>query len=240
MSKTSTNRVLLKISGECCCPAQERGIVMDSVLELVRQLKDIAQTGTQLAVVMGGGNILRGSQFKAANNAIEEVTAHTMGMLATVLNGLAIRDALESIGQPARLLTAIEMNVVAEAYTWRGAIKHLEKGRVVLLAGGTGSPFVTTDTAAAQRALELNASVLLKATKVDGVYSEDPVKNPNAVFFEQLNYEEFRAKNLRVLDQECIAKCSEHNMPILVFNYRTPGNLVRAVSGEKIGTRIAR
>lgn len=211
---------------------------MISVEQLARQIAEIAEHEIQIALVMGGGNILRGSEFMAANHRIEEATAHYMGMLATVLNGLAIQDALKSLGQDARLLTAIPMETIAEPYTRRGAIEHLENHRIVLLSGGTGSPFVTTDTAAAQRALELGAEILLKATKVDGVYSEDPVKNPSAKLFPRLTYEEFRAKNLRVLDQECVAKCAEHRMPIRVFNYRTEGNLLRTCTGEKIGTII--
>ena len=231
-------RILLKVSGETCCPVGERGIVMDAVNLLARQIREAAQTGVQIGLVMGGGNILRGSRFQAASQSIQAATAHTMGMLATIINGLAIQDALESVGQPVRLLTTIPMQSVADPYTRRNAIRHLEKGRVVLFAGGTGSPFVTTDTAAAQRAIELGAEILFKATKVDGVYGDDPEKNPDAIFYPALSYEEFRAKNLRVLDQECLVKCQENQMPIRVFNYRTEGNLVRAVLGEKIGTLI--
>lgn len=211
---------------------------MDAVNLLARQIRDAAQTGVQIAVVMGGGNILRGSQFIAANQSIQTATAHTMGMLATIINGLAIQDALESVGQPTRLLTAIPMNAVADPYTRRDALRQMQKGRVVLLSGGTGSPYVTTDTAAAQRAIELGADVLLKATKVDGVYSDDPEKNPNAVYYPSLAYDEFREKNLRVLDQECVAKCKENKMPIRVFNYRTEGTILRAVLGEEVGTLI--
>jgi len=231
-------RILLKISGETCCPADERGIVMEAVHLLARQIGEAARTGLQIGVVMGGGNILRGSQYKAASQSIQAATAHTMGMLATVMNGLAIQDALESLGQPVRLLSAVPMPTVADLYTRRDAIRHLEKGRVVLLSGGTGSPYVTTDTAAAQRAIELGADFLFKATKVDGVYSDDPEKNPDAVYYPSLSYNEFLAKNLRVLDQECIVKCKENQMPIRVFNYRTEGNLARAARGEEIGTLI--
>ncbi len=238
MSVPTARRVLLKVSGETCCPSGERGIVMDAVNHLARQIRDAAQTGAQIAVVMGGGNILRGSQFIACNQSIQTATAHTMGMLATIINGLAIQDALESVGQPTRLLTAIAMNAVADPYTRRDALRQMQKGRVVLLSGGTGSPYVTTDTAAAQRAIELGADVLLKATKVDGVYSDDPEKNPNAVYYPSLTYDEFREKNLRVLDQECVAKCKENKMPIRVFNYRTEGTILRAVLGEEIGTLI--
>ncbi len=232
------HRVLLKVSGECFCPASGRGIAMDSVMHLARQVADVAKQGVQIAIVMGGGNILRGGQFKASNAGIQESTAHTMGMLATVINGLALQDAIELVGQPTRLMTAFAMDAVAEPYRRRRALRHLEKGRIILLAGGTGSPFVTPDTAAAQRALELGVDVLLKATKVDGVYSDDPEKNPNATFFSELTYEDVRNKNLRIMDQESIAKCGEHGMPMMVFNFRTEGNLRRALLGETIGTLI--
>ena len=236
MSESRFRRVVLKISGECFCGENQRGIAMDALMPLAERIA--AVRGVQIAVVMGGGNILRGGQFKAANASIQEATAHSMGMLATVINGLALQDALELAGQPTRLLTAIPMNSVAEPYTRREAIRHLEKGRVVLLAGGTGSPFVTTDTAAAQRALELGADVLLKATKVDGVYSDDPNTNPNAVFYSELTYDAVRTQRLRIMDQESIAKCEEHKMPVMVFNFRTEGNLERAILGEQVGTII--
>jgi uridylate kinase len=188
---------------------------------------------------MGGGNILRGGQFtKAANNAIHEATAHYMGMLATVINGLALQDAIENLGGNTRLMTALHIDTVAEPYIRRKAIRHLEKGRIILLAGGTGSPCVTTDTAAAQRALELQADVLLKATKVDGVYSDDPEKNPHAVLYSKLSYDDVLRQNLRVMDQEAIAKCKDYTMPIMVFNFRKEGNLERALGGERIGTWI--
>ncbi len=231
-------RVILKISGECFCPANDRGISMDSVMLLAQQVASVARQGVQIAIVMGGGNILRGGQFKANNASIQESTAHYMGMLATVINGLALQDAIELVGQPTRLMTAFSMNAVAEPYLRRRAVHHLENGRIILLAGGTGSPFVTTDTAAAQRALELSADVLLKATKVDGVYSDDPEKNPSAKFLSELTYEEVRQQNLRIMDQESIAKCGEHGMPIMIFNFRTAGNLERALLGERVGTVI--
>lgn len=213
---------------------------MDSVMHLAQQVADVARKGVQIAIVMGGGNILRGGQFKAANAAIQESTAHYMGMLATVINGLALQDAIELVGQPTRLMTAFPMEAVAEPYLRRRAVRHLEKGRIILLAGGTGSPFVTTDTAAAQRALELGADVLLKATKVDGVYSDDPEKNSNATFFPALTYDKVRELNLRIMDQESIAKCGEHGMPVMIFNFRTEGNLERALLGDRIGTLISR
>ena len=175
-------RVVLKISGESFCLDGERGISMEAVTHIATQTYQAAQQGVQIAIVIGGGNILRGAQFTAGNTVIQEATAHYMGMLATVINGLALQDALESLGCETRLLTAVHMDGVAEPYIRRRARRHLEKGRVIILAAGTGSPFVTTDTAAAQRALELEADALLKATRVDGIYSEDPEKNPHAVF----------------------------------------------------------
>ena len=189
--------------------------------------------------MIGGGNILRGAQFTAGNTAVQEATAHYMGMLATVINGLALQDGLESLGCETRLLTAIRMDGVAEPYIRRRARRHLEKGRIVILAAGTGSPFVTTDTAAAQRALELEADILLKATRVDGVYSDDPEKNPHAVFYSELSYHNVREQNLRVMDTTAIAQCMEHDMPILVFNFRKEGNIERAVNGDRIGTLIS-
>ena len=191
-----------------------------------------------MAVVIGGGNILRGGSFTAGNTAIQEATAHYMGMLATVINGLALQDALESLGAETRLMTAIRMDGVAEPYIRRRARRHLEKGRIVILAAGTGSPFVTTDTAAAQRALELGADILMKATRVDGVYSDDPEKNPHAMLYRDLTYQQVREQNLRVMDATAISQCMEHGMPILVFNYRRDGNIERAVAGERIGTLI--
>ncbi|MBR0225388.1 MAG: UMP kinase [Thermoguttaceae bacterium] len=233
-------RILLKLSGESFCPADQRGISMDSVNALASQIVKIAKTGVQIAVVMGGGNILRGAQFKASNGAssIKEATAHYMGMLATVMNGLALLDAIEALGQPARLTSAVEAKAVAEPYIGRRAKRHLEKGRVVILAGGTGSPFVTTDTAAAQRALELDCDVIFKATKVKGVYSDDPEKNPNAVFYPELTYEDIKGRELRVMDSESFAKCSGRNVPIMIFNFREEGNLERAAAGEHVGTII--
>jgi uridylate kinase len=232
-------RVLLKLSGESFCRVGERGISMGEVTHIATQVAQAKQQGTEIAIVIGGGNILRGSQFAAGSSSIHEATAHYMGMLATVLNGLALQDAIESIGAECRLMTAIRMEGVAEPYIRRRARRHLEKGRIVILAGGTGSPYVTTDTAAAQRALELEANILLKATKVDGVYSEDPEKNPHAVLYPELHYNTLREKNLRVMDATAIAQCMEHDLPILVFNYKREGNIERAVSGERVGTMIS-
>lgn len=236
--KREARRIVLKISGESFCPVHDRGISMTSVNHLASQIANVARQGVQIVVVMGGGNILRGAQFKAANSSIQESTAHYMGMLATVINGLALQDAIEAQNQPTRLMSALEMKTVAEPYIRRRAARHLEKGRVVIIAGGTGSPFVTTDTAAAQRALELEADILLKATKVDGIYSDDPEKNVDAVLFHQLTYEQVREKHLKIMDSEAIAKCAEHQMPVMVFNFRKEGNLERAALGEQVGTLV--
>ena len=231
-------RVLLKLSGDSFARLGERGISMDEVVHIARQTVQAASRGVQVAVVIGGGNILRGASFTAGNTGVQEATAHSMGMLATVIKGLALQDALESVGAQTRLMTAIRMEGVAEPYIRRRAKRHLEKGRIVILAAGTGSPFVTTDTAAAQRSLELEADILMKATRVDGVYSDDPEKNPHAVLYRELTYQQVREQNLRVMDATAISQCMEHAMPILVFNYRKEGNIERAVAGEKIGTII--
>ncbi|HZN32897.1 MAG TPA: UMP kinase [Pirellulaceae bacterium] len=232
-------RVVLKLSGESFSHGGERGLGMQEVVQIASQVKQAADAGCQIGLVIGGGNILRGSHFKNANAGIQEATAHYMGMLATVINALALQDALESLGCETRVMTAIHMAGVAEPYIRRRAKRHLEKGRIVILAAGTGSPFVTTDTAAAQRAMELDAEILLKATRVDGVYSDDPERNPHAMLYSELDYATVRERNLRVMDSTAIAHCMEHNMPILVFNFRKDGNILRAVRGEKVGTRIS-
>ena len=236
--KSLYRRVILKISGEGFVHPSERGISMNAVVHLAQQTNRAAQHGAQIAIVIGGGNILRGAQFTSGNACIHEATAHYMGMLATVMNGLALQDALESLGCQTRLMTAIRMDGVAEPYIRRRARRHLEKGRIVILAAGTGSPFVTTDTAAAQRALELDAGILIKATRVDGVFSDDPEKNPHAVLYSQLSYEDVMRQNLRVMDTEAIAKCRQYEMPIMVFNFRKEGNIEKAVMGERVGTLI--
>ena len=232
-------RVLLKLSGESFARQGERGISMEEVVHIARQTVQAVSRGAELAVVIGGGNILRGGSFTAGNTAIQEATAHSMGMLATVINGLALQDALESLGVQTRLMTAIRMEGVAEPYIRRRAKRHLEKGRIVILAAGTGSPFVTTDTAAAQRALELDADILMKATRVDGVFSDDPEKNPHAILYRDLTYQQVREQNLRVMDATAISQCMEHAMPILVFNYRKEGNIERAFAGDRIGTLVS-
>lgn len=232
-------RVILKISGEGLCGEGRRGITMSCVVDLAQQIARAARSGVQIVVVPGGGNILRGAQFTAGSAAIQEATAHYMGMLATVINGLALQDALESLGIETRLASAIRIENVAEPYIRRRIDRHLEKGRVVIVAAGTGRPFVTTDTAAAQAALEFKADILLKATKVDGVFSDDPVRNPHAVLYSRLTYADYLARNLRVLDKEAVTKCAEHGMPILVFNFHTAGNIERAIRAEPVGTRIS-
>ncbi|MGE0757898.1 MAG: UMP kinase, partial [Pirellulaceae bacterium] len=194
-------RVVLKLSGESFAHAGERGISMEEVLQIARQIYQAQKLGSEIAIVIGGGNILRGGQFKASSAGIQEATAHYMGMLATVINGLALQDALESLGCQTRLMTAIRMDGVAEPYIRRRGRRHLEKKRIIILAAGTGGPFVTTDTAAALRALELEANAVLKATRVDGVYSDDPEKNPHAVLFPELEYNTVLEKRLRVMDQ---------------------------------------
>lgn len=233
-------RLILKISGEGFSPEGGRGIAMQSVAHIAEQTYRAALCGTQIAIVLGGGNILRGAQFTSGSSHIHEATAHYMGMLATVMNGLALQDALESLGCPTRVMTAIKMDGVAEPYIRRRALRHLEKGRLVIFVAGTGSPFVTTDTAAAQRALELDADILLKATRVNGVYSSDPEKDPDALFYETLTYDDVMSQHLKIMDQQAISKCQEYDMPVRVFNFRVEGNIELAVQGENVGTLISR
>lgn len=236
--KLAYKRVLLKVSGNSFCRPGESGISMSEVSNLSEQIKRVHATGVELAIVCGGGNILRGKQFAAVDSAINAPTAHYMGMLATVINGLALQDALENIGVPTRLLTAIRMEGVAEPFIRRRCVRHLEKGRVVILAAGTGSPFVTTDTAAALRARELEADIVMKGTRVDGVYSEDPEINPHAVLYPEVTFEEVLSKDLGVMDAQAVHHCMEAKIPILVFNYQRVGNIEAAIAGESIGTRV--
>ncbi|MBQ18342.1 MAG: UMP kinase [Planctomycetaceae bacterium] len=231
-------RVLLKMSGESFCRSGESGISMAEVASISEQIQRVVASGVQLAIVCGGGNILRGKKFSAVSAAINAPTAHYMGMLATVINGLALQDALENVGVATRLQSAIRMEGVAEPFIRRRCVRHLEKGRVVILAAGTGSPFVTTDTAAALRAREIEADVVLKATRVDGIYAEDPEKNPHAVRYTDITYRDILAQNLEVMDAQAIHHCMEHKLPIVVFNYQKTGNIERVIAGEKIGTRV--
>src|SRR5438094_3430226 len=217
--KPKYQRVVLKLSGEGFGHSGKSGISIDETLSIARQAQRVVRSGVQLAIVVGGGNILRGRQFSAGGEVIKESTAHYMGMLATVLNGLALQDALETLRCETRLQTAIRMENVAEPYIRRRALRHLEKGRVVILAGGTGNPFVTTDTAAALKARELEADILLKATRVDGVYSDDPERNPHAIRYEKLTYNQVIRDNLRVMDTAAIDLCRLAKLPILVFNF---------------------
>jgi len=231
-------RVLLKMSGESFCRPGESGISMVEVASISDQIQRVVETGVQLAIVCGGGNILRGKNFAAVSHAINAPTAHYMGMLATVINGLALQDALENVGVPTRLQSAIRMEGVAEPFIRRRCLRHLEKGRVVILAAGTGSPFVTTDTAAALRAREIEADVVLKATRVDGIYAEDPEKNPHAVLYNEITYQDVLRQGLEVMDAQAIHHCMEHRLPIVVFNYRKVGNIERVIAGERVGTRV--
>lgn len=237
--KPRYRRVVLKLSGEGFGHSGKSGISIDETLNVARQAKRVLERGVQLAIVVGGGNILRGTSFSAGGEIIKEGTAHYMGMLATVLNGLALQDALESLKCETRLQTAIRMETVAEPYIRRRCSRHLEKGRIVILAGGTGNPFVTTDTAAALRARELEADILLKATRVDGIYSEDPEINPHAIRFEKMTYAQVMRDNLRVMDLAAISLCRENKLPILVFNFKREGNIERAIAGHSIGTMVS-
>ncbi len=231
-------RVLLKLSGEAFCRPGSSGIDPDELALIAAQIKDAHQTGTQLAVVVGGGNFVRGASFARAAH-IHQATADYMGMLATVMNGLALKEALLHIGVESRVLSAIDIRAVAEPFIRGRAIRHLEKGRVVILVAGTGNPFCTTDTCAALRATELECSLLLKATKVDGVYTADPHKDPTATRYAYLSFTEAIQKNLGVMDMTAITMCREQDIPVLVFEFKTPGNIRRVIDGEDIGTLVA-
>ncbi|MCC6417809.1 MAG: UMP kinase [Gemmataceae bacterium] len=236
--KPRYQRVILKLSGDAFGEKGKTGIDIDETLNVARQAKRVADRGVQLAIVVGAGNILRGKQFSAGGEVIREGTAHYMGMVATVLNGLALQDALETLDCQTRLMTAIRMETVAEPYIRRRCTRHLEKGRIVILAGGTGNPFVTTDTAAALRARELGADILLKATRVDGVFTEDPEKNPHAIRYEKLTFDKVIRDNLGVMDTAAIDLCRAGKLPILVFNFKREGNIERAIAGHTIGTLV--
>lgn len=231
-------RVLLKLSGESFCRPGEGGISVEEVSRIAREVSRVAERGVEIAVVVGGGNILRGAQLSRGADVIKEATAHYMGMTATVINGLALQDALESLGRPTRLMSTIRMDEVAEPFIRRRALTHLERGRVVILATGTGSPFVTTDTAAALRGKELGVEVLMKATRVDGVYSADPEKNPHAILYEALTYDQVLRDELKVMDMTAIGMCLDNDLPILVFNFKREGNIERVIAGEPIGTWV--
>ncbi len=236
--KPKYNRILLKMSGEAFGHGGQTGISLDETINIAKQIKKVHEMGVEIAIVVGGGNILRGAQFSAQGEIIDKVTADHMGMLATIINGLALMETLEKIGLEVRLMSSLRVDSVAEFYIRRRAIRHLEKKRIVILAGGTGNPNVTTDTAAANRGVEIKADVLLKATRVDGIYTEDPEKNPHAVRYDHLTFKQVLDKQLKVMDLQGIATCQQHNLPILVFNYKKEGNIERAVLGHPIGTMV--
>jgi uridylate kinase len=229
-------RILLKLSGEALAGGAAFGIDAERVKQLGREVADVAAAGVQIGVVVGGGNIFRG--VAAAAQKMDRVTADQMGMLATVINSLALSDALEQMGVPTRVMTAIEMRQVAEPYIRRRAIRHLEKGRIVIFAAGTSNPYFSTDTAATLRALEIKAEVIAKATRVDGVYDQDPLKFPAAVKYGEITYLEVLSKALGVMDATSIAMCRDNKLPVIVFNLNTPGNIMRMSMGESIGTVI--
>jgi uridylate kinase len=230
-------RVLLKLSGEALLGAEDYGIDPKIIHRIAVEIGDISRSNIQIAVVIGGGNIFRGAGL--AESGIDRVTGDHMGMLATVMNSLALQDALESIGVDARVMSAVSVHDVCEDYIRRRAVRHLEKGRVVICAGGTGNPFFTTDTAAALRAIEIGADIVLKATKVDGVYSADPLKDPQAELFDELSYDRVIESKLGVMDANAIVLCRDHGMPIRVFNVFGEGNLGRLIKGEIIGTLVS-
>lgn len=232
--KSKYKRVLLKLSGEALLGEQKHGIDFNKVDIIAQQIKEINKMGIQLALVVGGGNIFRGTQAKG----IERVSADYMGMLATVINALALQNALEKHGVSSRVQTAIEMQKLAEPFIRRRAMRHLEKGRVVIFAGGTGNPYFTTDTAAALRAMEIDAQVIMKATKVDGVYDSDPVKNPDAKKFNKLTYLGALKRRLKVMDATALSLCMDNKLPIIVFNLNKYGNIKKVILGKRIGTVI--
>ncbi len=238
MPEKKYNRVLLKLSGESFCSRGGFGIDGQALQSIAQRVLDICSLGHQVAVVVGAGNFLRGANF-SQNSQIPRNTADYMGMLATIINACALQETLEKMGQPTRVLSAIEVSDVCEPFIRRRALRHLERGRVTILAGGTGNPFFTTDTCAALRASELDAELLIKATNVDGVYSDDPNKNPDAKLFEKLSYEDVFKKNLRVMDHSAISLCRDNGIPIIVLNIFKEENIVKAIRGEQVGTMIS-
>ncbi len=227
-------RILLKISGEGFCHEGGFGIEADELDLIARQCVEVAQMGVQLALVVGGGNFIRGATFSEKGH-IPRATADYMGMMATILNGVALQETMEKMGQPTRVMSAINVHSVAEPFIRRRAIRHLEKGRAVILAAGTGNPFFTTDTCAALRATELSVDVLLKATKVDGIYSADPKKDKDAIFYHDVSYDQVIREELKVMDLTAFAMCKQQKIPLVVFNMKVPGNIARVVRGEPRG-----
>jgi len=238
MTQRKCKRILLKISGESFCQPGGFGIDDSQCISIAEKIRDVAMLGTEVAVVNGAGNILRGEAF-SKNGTISRYTADYMGMLATIMNACALQETLEKIGQPARVLSAIEVAAICDEFTRRKAIKHLERKEVAILAGGTGNPFFTTDTCAALRASELGVDLLIKATKVDGVYDKDPMKYPDAKFYDHINYDDVLKNNLRIMDHPAISLCKENNIPIIVLNIFKNDNIIKAVKGEKVGTLIS-
>lgn len=239
MSKLTPHykRVILKISGESFSKDGISGINPDELNTIARQIADAAKLGTEIAVVVGGGNMIRGAEL-ASRVGIAQATADYMGMLGTVINALALKEAVEQQGQPARVMSALDVESVAEPFIRARALRHFEKGRVLILAAGTGNPFFTTDTCASLRAIELDADILLKATKVDGVYSSDPMIDENATKFDSLTFAEAISKQIGVMDLTALSMCMEHSLPIIVFNFKTEGNICKVVGGEHIGTLV--
>ncbi len=229
-------RILLKLSGEVLAGEGSFGVDSARVMALAGEIAEVARTGVQIGLVVGGGNFFRGVAAAARN--MDRVSADHMGMLATVINGLALQDALEKQGVPTRVMTAIEMHEVAEPYIRRRAIRHFEKGRIVIFAAGTSNPYFSTDTAATLRGLEIKAEVVAKATRVDGVYDKDPMTNSDAVRFSEIGYSDVLARNLKVMDASAVAMCRDNHMPIVVFNLNVRGNIMRMAMGEPIGTLI--
>ena len=229
-------RILLKLSGEALMGDRSYGIDPEKINEYAQEIKQIYDQKIEIAIVIGGGNIFRG--VSGSSKGIDRVQADYMGMLATVINGLALQSALENIEVPTRLQTALKIEAVAEPYIKRKAVRHLEKNRVVIFSAGTGNPFFTTDSAAVLRAVEINADVILKGTRVDGIYNEDPEKNKEAVKFDSLSFEEVLKKGLKIMDTTAFTLSQENKLPIIVFDMNTKGNLVRVVSGENIGTKV--
>jgi uridylate kinase len=236
MAEPYYKRVLLKLSGEALGGEQGYGIDPNTIITIAKEVKQVVELGVQLSLVIGGGNIFRG--LAASSKGMDRASADYMGMLATMINSLAMQDALEKVGVDTRVQSAIAMAEVAEPYIRRRAIRHLEKGRVVIFGAGTGNPYFTTDTAASLRAMEIGADVILKGTKVDGVYSADPKKDPTATKFEKLSYLEVLKKGLQVMDATAISLCMDNSLPIIVFDVTTDGNVVRVVCGDRIGTLV--
>ncbi len=235
-AKLKYRRILLKLSGEILSGKRGFGIDQQAVVWIAQQIAGLKRLGVEVAIMIGGGNIVRGIQ--AASQGMDRMTADYMGMLATVINGLAIRDGLEKLNVPVRVHTAVEVPKLAETYFARRVVSQLEKGRVVILSGGTGSPYFSTDTAAALRAVEIGAEVMLKATNVDGVYTSDPKKDPQARFFEEIEYMEVVRRRLQVMDITAITLCMENHIPLIVFNYKHGNNIRDAVLGKRIGTLV--